>query len=63
MVLEPTFPLPVMRLGTLRLVERAAFIARHGSIRIESKHDAAPALPERAAHDAEHGGGAAEVLR
>ncbi|WP_438023437.1 hypothetical protein [Sorangium sp. So ce233] len=47
-----------MRLGTLRPVGRAEFIAR-----LETKHDAAAALPERAADDAEHGGDAAAVLR
>ncbi|KYF68972.1 hypothetical protein BE15_12685 [Sorangium cellulosum] len=34
-----------------------------GSTRIETKHDAAAALPERAADDAEPGGGAPAVLR
>ncbi|WP_437501051.1 hypothetical protein [Sorangium sp. So ce1099] len=61
MVLDPTFPLPVMRLGKRRLVGRAAFIAR--LTRLETKRDAAPALPQRAADDAEQGGGAAAVLR
>lgn len=47
-----------MRLGKLRLVERAAFIAW-----LKTKRDAFPAPAARAASDAEHGGGAAEVLQ
>ncbi|WP_433928295.1 hypothetical protein AB3662_33785 [Sorangium cellulosum] len=42
----------------LRPVGRAAFIAR-----LDPKHDAAVALPDRAANHAEHGGGVAAVLR